>query len=197
VGGQRRAADARPDGRKELSAMAFLERTVLFLSCFRRAKKGSAAVEFAMLAIPFFLLLYAVIDTSLVYFATQTLENGVSTAARQIKTGQAQASSMTQQQFRTLICNQISMLLACDSRLGIDVRRFTSFGGVTLPAALDANGNLTGSYQFNMGSAGDIIVVRAFYAWPVLTPNFGQSLVNMNGNARLLTAAMAFKNEPF
>ena len=55
----------------------------------------------------------------------------------------------------------------------------------------------TGNMTFNMGGAGDIIVVRAFYAWPVLTPTFGQSLVNMNGNSRLLTAAMAFKNEPF
>jgi Flp pilus assembly protein TadG len=177
--------------------MRLTERTIRLLAGFRRAKKGSAAVEFAMLAIPFFLLLYAVIDTSLVYFATQTLENGVATASRQIRTGQAQAASMTQQQFRTLICDQISMLLACDSRLGIDVRRFTSFSNVALPAALDQNGNLTGNYQFNMGAAGDIIVVRAFYAWPVLTPTFGQSLVNMNGNSRLLTAAMAFKNEPF
>ncbi len=177
--------------------MGVFERAMLFFGRFRRAKKGSAAVEFAMLAIPFFLLLYAVIDTSLVYFASSTLENGVAIAARRIRTGQAQAASMTQQQFRTLICNQISVLLACDARLGIDVRKFNSFTSVVLPAALDANGNLTGNYQFNMGVAGDIIVVRAFYAWPVLTPNFGQTLVNMNGNARLLTAAMAFKNEPF
>lgn len=177
--------------------MRLFERMLRTIGRFRRAQQGSAAVEFAMLAIPFFLLLYAVIDTSLVYFATQTLENGVATAARQIKTGQAQAANMTQQQFRTLICNQITMLLACDARLGIDVRKFTSFSNVALPAALDQNGNLTGNYQFNMGVAGDIVVVRAFYAWPVLTPTFGQSLVNMNGNARLLTAAMAFKNEPF
>lgn len=177
--------------------MMLLERTVRFLGRFGRAQKGVAAVEFAIIAIPFFLLLYAVIDTGLVFFATSTLENGVATAARQIKTGQAQTSNMTQQQFRTLICNQISMLLKCDSRLGIDVRRFTSFSSVALPAALDANGNITGNLQFNMGAAGDIIVVRAFYAWPVLTPQFGPSLVNMNGNARLLTAAAAFKNEPF
>lgn len=177
--------------------MSFLQRTMLMFGRFGRAKKGSAVVEFAMLAIPFFLLLYAVIDTSLVFFATSTLENGVATAGRQIKTGQAQAANITQAQFRTLICNQISMLLACDARLAIDVRKFNSFSNVNLPAALDANGNLTGNYQFNMGVAGDIIVVRAFYAWPVLTPNFGTTLVNMSGNARLLTAAMAFKNEPF
>lgn len=177
--------------------MMLLERTVRFLCRFGRAQKGVAAVEFAIIAIPFFLLLYAVIDTGLVFFATSTLENGVATAARQIKTGQAQTANMSQTQFRTLICNQINMLLKCDSRLGIDVRRFTSFSSVALPAALDANGNITGNLQFNMGVAGDIIVVRAFYAWPVLTPQFGPSLVNMNGNARLLTAAAAFKNEPF
>ena len=174
-----------------------LSRAMLMLNRFRRAKKGSAAVEFAMLAIPFFLLLYAVIDTSLVLFATSTLENGIAAAGRQIRTGQAQAANLTQAQFRTLICNQISMLLACDARLAIDVRKFNSFGNVNLPAAIDANGNLTGNYQFNMGVAGDIIVVRAFYAWPVLTPDFGSTLVNMSGNARLLQAAMAFKNEPF
>ncbi len=177
--------------------MLLLSRAMLMLNRFRRAKKGSAAVEFAMLAIPFFLLLYAVIDTSLVLFATSTLENGVAAAGRQIRTGQAQAANLTQAQFRTLICNQISMLLACDAHLAIDVRKFNSFGNVNLPAAIDANGNLTGNYQFNMGVAGDIIVVRAFYAWPVLTPDFGSTLVNMSGNARLLQAAMAFKNEPF
>ncbi|MBI1211719.1 MAG: pilus assembly protein [Alphaproteobacteria bacterium] len=177
--------------------MAIIQRAMTFLNRFGRANKGVAAVEFAIIAIPFILLLYAVIDTSLVYYASQTLQNGVSAAARQIKTGQAQAANMSSTQFRTLICNQISMLLKCDAHLAIDVRRFTSFSNVNLPAALDANGNLTGNFQFNMGGAGDIIVVRAFYAWPVLTPNFGQTLVNMNGNARLLTASFAFKNEPF
>ena len=177
--------------------MYLLQRTMLMLGRFRRAKRGSAAVEFAMLAIPFFLLLYAVIDTSLVFFATSTLENGVAIAARQIRTGQAQNANLTQAQFRTMICNQISMLLACDARLAIDVRVFNSFTSVALPAALDANGNLTGNYQFNMGVAGNIVVVRAFYAWPVLTPDFGNTLTNMSGNARLLQAAMAFKNEPF
>src|SRR5262245_61374441 len=107
--------------------MMFLERTVRFLGRFGRAQKGVAAVEFAIIAIPFFLLLYAVIDTGLVFFAQSTLENGVATAARQIKTGQAQTSNMSQTQFRTLICNQIKMLLKCDARLGVDVRRFTSF----------------------------------------------------------------------
>jgi len=53
--------------------MMLLERAVRFLYRFGREKKGVAAVEFAIIAIPFFLLLYAVIDTGLVFFATSTL----------------------------------------------------------------------------------------------------------------------------
>lgn len=177
--------------------MLLMPRTMLLLSRFRRDKRGVTAVEFAMVALPFFFLLYAIIDISLVFFAQTTLENGVISAARQIRTGQAQAANMTAAQFRTLVCNQINMLLGCDARLGLDVRRFTNFGNVNLPTALDGNGNLSGNMTFNPGVAGDIIVVRAFYVWPMLTPTVGDNFVNMAGGHRLLTTSVAFRNEPF
>lgn len=177
--------------------MLLMPRTMLLLSRFRRDKRGATAVELAMVALPFFFLLYAIIDISLIFFAQTTLENGVVSAARQIRTGEAQASNMTAAQFRTLVCNQISMLLGCDARLGIDVRRFNSFGNVSLPAALDQNGNLSGNMTFDPGAAGDIIVVRAFYSWPMLTPTVGENFSNMSGNHRLLSTSVAFRNEPF
>lgn len=177
--------------------MLLMPRTMLFLSRFRRDKRGVTAVEFAMVALPFFFLLYAIIDISLIFFAQTTLENGVVSAARQIRTGEAQASNMTAAQFRTLVCNQINMLLGCDARLGIDVRRFNNFGGINLPAALDNNGNLSGNMTFDPGAAGDIVVVRAFYSWPMLTPTVGENFSNMSGNHRLLSTSLAFRNEPF
>lgn len=172
-------------------------RTMLFLSRFRRNKGGMAAVEFAMVILPFFVMLFAILDTALVFFASTTLENGINGAARRIRTGQAQANNMTQQQFRTLVCNEISGLLDCDARLALDVRRFTGWGSVNLPAALDANGNLTGNFIFDPGGPSDVVVVRAFYSWPILTPSMQGSLSNMSGNHRLLTASIAFRNEPF
>ena len=89
------------------------------------------------------------------------------------------------------------MLLGCDGRLGIDVRKFNGFGGVILPAALDENGNLSGNMAFDPGTAGDVVVVRAFYTWPMLTPTVGMQFANMSGGHRLLEASMAFRNEPF
>jgi Flp pilus assembly protein TadG len=177
--------------------MLLLPRTMLLLSRFKKAKEGAAALEFALVAMPFFLLLYAIIDISLIFFASTTLENGIVAAARQIRTGQAQSMGMTEAQFRTLVCNEISMMLGCDARLGLDVRKFNGFSNVNLPAALDANGNLTGNLSFDPGAPGDVIVVRAFYTWPVMTPTAGLQFVNMAGGHRLLEASIAFRNEPF
>jgi Flp pilus assembly protein TadG len=174
-----------------------LPRTMLLLSRFKKAQGGATAVEFAMVATPFFLLLTCVFDVSLIFFAQTTLDNGILAAARQIRTGAVQSNHITQQQFRQMVCNDISALLGCDSRLAIDVRNFTDFGHVTTPAVLDANGNMTGAMAFQPGAAGDVVLVRAFYTWPMLTPVSGLSFVNMAGSKRLLEASIAFRNEPF
>src|SRR5438132_14309500 len=96
----------------------------------RRGNSGSAAVEFALIAPVFFLLLFAIFETGMLFFADMTLENGVAVTARLIRTGQAQSAGMTQAQFRTALCRQISFPLSCSSsQLYIDVRSFTNFGG--------------------------------------------------------------------
>ena len=177
--------------------MLLLPRTMLLLSRFKRAKSGATVIEFAMLVLPFFVMLYAIFDVSLIFFATTTLQNGILAAAREIRTGQAQAMNMTSTQFRTLVCNEINMFLGCDARLGLDVRKFSGFSNVALPTALDGNGNLTGNMKFDPGGPGDVVVVRAFYTWPMLTPIAGAQFVNMAGGHRLLIASMAFRNEPF
>ena len=48
-----------------------------FLRRFRRAEKGATAVEFAMVAAPFFFLLFAMIEIAAVFFTSTVLENAV------------------------------------------------------------------------------------------------------------------------
>lgn len=177
--------------------MLLLPRTRLLLRRFKRARDGLAAVEFALVAMPFFLFLYATIEIALVFVASTTLENGIAAAARQIRTGKVQSTNMTEEQFRTLVCNEISMLLSCDARLGIDVRKYAAFGDANFAPALDGNGNLSGNMNFDPGTAGDVVVVRGFYTWPTFTPTFGPMLSNMSGGHRLLEASTTFRNEPF
>jgi hypothetical protein len=89
------------------------------------------------------------------------------------------------------------MLLGCDARLGLDVRKYAGFGSVQFPPALDGDGNLSGNQTFDPGQPGDVVVVRAFYTWPMLTPTVGTQFTNMSGGHRLLEATIAFRNEPF
>jgi Flp pilus assembly protein TadG len=167
-----------------------------FLRRFARKTGGTTAIEFAIVALPFFSLMFAVFDVSLVYFSTSALENAVSSAARSIRTGQAQVANMTEEQFREMVCERITPLLSCEESLMLDVRTFDNFGGIATPPALDEDGNFSGNTQFQTGTAGSVVVVRAFYAWPMLTPS-GMDYSNMTGHARLLSASTAFRNEPF
>ena len=62
--------------------------------------------------------------------ARRALQNAVNETSRMIRTGQVQSdATMTPQKFRDMVCERISILLACDENLKIDVREFTSFGG--------------------------------------------------------------------
>ena len=82
--------------------------TTNILRRFRRNRRGSAAVEFALVAPLFFGLLFAIIELSMVFFASQVLETAVQDSARLIQTGQAQSGSYTAAQFKTDVCSRVT-----------------------------------------------------------------------------------------
>ena len=156
-------------------------------------------IEFAVIAPVFLAIFFAIIETGLVFFANGVLENGVLTAARLVRTGQAQSQNMTQSQFRTQVCNQISMLLSCSAaNLQLDVRSYTSFAGTAFANPVTAQGTLdTTVSQFSPGGPCSIVVVRAFYVWQLYTPIFGNYFSNMANRQRMISTAYAFRNEPY
>lgn len=169
------------------------------LSRFLRATGGSAAMEFAFIAPPFFLLLFSLFEVGTTYLAGGSLQNAANETARLIRTGQVQAASMTEAEFRTQVCNRLnSDIMPCDARLKIDVRRYASFGGVNPPSPLDSGGNWITDFRFEPGGACDIVLVRLFYQWSTLTPGLGEAFANVQvGDGLLIQASAAFRNEPF
>ena len=167
------------------------------MGAFAADRSGASALEFALVAVPFLLLTFAVFEVSLVYFANYTLENAVSRGARLIRTGQAQTQQLSADQFKAEVCKQLTAPLTC-ADLKIDVRRFTDFSSADLTNPLDGNGNLKSNFSYEPGLGGDIVVVRAFYEWTLaakLPKEVGLS--NMQNGNRLLVATAAFRNEPF
>jgi Flp pilus assembly protein TadG len=163
---------------------------------FRRNRGGSAAVEFALVAPVFFALLFAIIETALVFFASQVLETVTQNSARMIMTGQAQAAAYTPAQFATYVCNQVPALFNC-ANISIDVQSYPAFSGITINSQIDGTKNFINNMQYCPGNPGDIVVVRLFYQWPLFVTGLGYNITNLSGSKRLLSATAAFRNEPF
>lgn len=166
---------------------------------FTKGEDGVAAVEFGMVAAPFLALMFAIMETSLVFFASQTLETAVADSARLIMTGQAQSSGFTQQQFKDAVCAKILGLFDCAGGLVIDVKAYTAAEGFAAastakPTAADLQAN---NFGYAPGAACSIVVVRLMYQWPVYMSMLGFNLADLAGNKRLLMATAAFRNEPF
>jgi Flp pilus assembly protein TadG len=163
---------------------------------FIRRKDGSAAVEFSLIAAPFIALLFAIIETAMVFFAGQTLEAAAADSARLIMTGEAQSKGFSQTDFKTQVCNRIFGLFDCAGGLYVDVKSYSSFTSVsTAPPVVNKTFNTSMSYS--PGTVGDIVVVSLYYQWPVIVPGLGSDLSNLNGNKRLLAATSVFRVEPY
>src|SRR5215213_2076692 len=164
---------------------------------FGRAKDGAAAVEFAIVAAPFLALMFAIMETALIFFASQTLETAVADSARLIMTGQAQTQNYDATAFKTQVCNRIKGLFDCAGGLQVDVKKYSAFGSVDNSKPLDANGNLKTDFGYQPGGPGDIVVVRLMYQFPVYASVLGFNLSDMSGSKRLVMATAAFRNEPY
>lgn len=171
---------------------------------FVRRDDGATAVEFAFIAMPFLALMFAIIETAMVFFAGQALETAAADSARLILTGQAQ--NFSKDEFKQQVCNRVYTLFDCsagkEGQQGVlvDVRTYSSFDDIDTSKPIDANKNLTldrEKPEFQLGGPGQIVVVRLLYEWPVYVSLLGSDLSNLKGNKHLLVATVVFRNEPF
>jgi Flp pilus assembly protein TadG len=173
---------------------------------FGRNARGSAAVEFALVAPVFFALLFAIIETGVMFFASQQLETITQESARMILTGQAQTASYTSSQFQNYVCSQVPVpaLFTCGN-IYVDVESYPSstgtscstFSNVVIKNQIDSSSNFINNMKYNPGGPGDIVIVRLFYQWPLYVTGLGYNIANLSGSKRLLAATAAFCNEPY
>jgi Flp pilus assembly protein TadG len=166
-----------------------------------RSQSGAAAIEFAVVAPVLFLLLCGIIETGVIFFADSTLQNATDDTARLVRTGQAQNGNMTQAQFVAHVCGEMSGLLplsTCEANLAVDMQSFSNFSTMGFNPVLNPNGSLNlGNMQYQPGTACQVVLVRAFYPWTIMTPLMSPLLQNVPGGKYLLTASATFRNEPY
>ena len=164
---------------------------------FRRNRAAAAALEFALVAPVFLGLLFAILETALMFFADQVLETVTQQSARMILTGQAQNNNYLPSDFlNKVVCKQIPALFSC-ANISVDVRSYPSFSTITFSNEIDNQGHFINDVQYNPGGPNCIVVVRVFYPWQLFVTGLGYNISNMANSQRLLVATAAFRNEPF
>lgn len=164
-----------------------------------RCRDGAAAVEFALIVFPLFALLVAILQIGVVFLAQQQLESAVEKSARALLTGQTQRGGLTEAQFAATICARLTALFDC-SKVMFDVQTARDFpsADVSSPTlAYDANGNIANVWKYNPGAAGDVVVLRVFYQFPVIVGPLRFNLANLSNGKRLLIATAVFEAESY
>jgi Flp pilus assembly protein TadG len=181
---------------------------------FARDENGVTAIEFGLLALPFFSILGAILETSLIFLSGQALESAVQDVGRLIRTGQAQEAAVTPAGFKTLICDRLFGLIRDCDGLHIEVDVITAFSDVDVaapvnwecgeaePGETEAQAEArctawTRPESYTPGSGKNIVMVQVYYKWPVVVPLGGLGLANLPDGRRVMGAATVFRNEPF
>ena len=168
-------------------------------TAFVKDTNGANAVEFAIIAAPFLALSVGIIQIFLVFFGQQLLEQVVQQSGRLIMTGQAQTNGWSQTDFASKVCAQVRIIFNCNN-LMINVQSYSDWSSASTAAptlTFDSKGNVTNTWAYSTGSAGDKVVLEVMYQWPVFMGPLGFTLATLPNGNRLLMASAAFQNEPY
>lgn len=176
---------------------------------FHRDRRGVTAVEFGLVAVPFFAMMLAMMTIGMHYLTYHSLERGLVDAARSLRTGEAQKAGLDLNDFRKLVCDAAGSFISCDKHLVIHVKSDATFAGLAPPTSCVANGALAPStgtgadaITSRSGEASRAVQVTACYQWD-LGASLWQTLWNLVSpdpivqGKTIISATTAFRSEPY
>jgi hypothetical protein len=188
----------------------------MLLRRFTRTERGTAVVEFALVAPPLFLLVIGMFEVAMLMFINVSVEGGLKEASRWGITGQEPADEdMTrEQQIVQIIENNTFGLVQLTSD-NVTMLTYDSFSDVGKPEPFvdgppyngirdegesytDVNGD--GEYSddqglIGAGQFGDVVQYTVRYGWGLMTPLLGD-LMGQDGVIHM-SASVVVQNEPY
>lgn len=165
------------------------------------SRRGSSAVEFAIVAPLFLALTFAILEAGFFFFVQSSVEAANAKASRLIRTGQAQAAGFDRQAFFDEVCDVVKILGDCDAKLTVQVQRYNSFAALaadnSAPTCRDADQAAVDAIPYQTGASREIVRVRVCYIHEALTPGVGLNLGRSASGEVKLVSTSIFRNEPF
>ena len=189
---------------------------------FGRDERGTTAVEFAMIAFPFFILIAIPMEIGLAYFSQRMLSHGADQTVRKLRIGALRSDHYTDADgnqvslirdkvdadgnptgetevddaaLKEQICLNSSMFLFDCTKLIVDVRTIASWDAYSAPE--NSGGVLyTDATGFAPGGRNSVNVLKFYYPWPrYFDWRFRTQNAN-EGRQTYITASTAFMTEP-
>lgn len=167
---------------------------------FVRDERGATMIEFALLAAPFFAIVGAILETAVIFLASQVLDSAVNDASRLVRTGQAQAAGFDSAAFKSAICDRTFGLINCED-IVIRVTPIDNFTSANINSPVETvcqdKCNWTLDEDFDGGKGLSTIMVQAYYKWPMVLGFGGFDETRLADGTKLMGSVRVFRNEPF
>lgn len=156
-----------------------------WLRGFGASRRGTTALEFALVGPVLLLLVFMIIENGLMLFAQAILDNATRTASRQIMINAVTTST----DFRAAMCSNMSTFLDCTALQFYVTSSSSGFPSAVMPSST----GVFGSSSFSTGSGGYFVLVEVAYDRSFITP----WITRVGGTGWTLLSTQAFQNEPF
>jgi Flp pilus assembly protein TadG len=202
----------------KLTRIGGARRRRLALGDFARDRRGETAIEFAMVAVPFFGLVCATLETSYVCLQGVLLQKATLSAGRALQTMSVSGAQTLGSFAQSYVCNNLPLMFACSqvqvSLTTLTTGSYSSSSWTTAQTDLTANTYQASGYNsaqsLTIPAAGSLVVLRISYPVSQLVATFaggvvqnqtltpihaGQTQIN-GGYYNILYGTYAFQVEP-
>ena len=134
---------------------------------FFRDRRAASAVEFSIVAAPFFYLLMGITQVGIFYMAQSALDTGVSNTALTLRANFSTGTTATllgAASLRSGVASGSGAMIANDSTLSVDLRQLTNLSTGTIPIV---------DSTVDYGSTTSTLVLRAQSSVVTLAPGRG------------------------
>ena len=164
------------------------------INTWYKRRDGAAAIEFALLVMPFLLITLGIIELSLMFLSASIVEGATDSAARLIRTGQIQQASGDQEtMFRDALCQYSTALVTCEDMI-VEVQTIENYTDYTAPV-YDADGTMI-SQGFDPGGSNDKVIIRVAFRYTMITPIVGPILNGADGGTQFIST-IVMQSEPY
>ena len=155
------------------------------LNDYGKAQGGASAVEFAFVALPFFWLIFVILELCIIFIVHLVIDHAAEEAKRKVMIGFAQQNNWGEAEFRDEICTLAIGIIDCS-----ELRIFTDFDPSCLYVEFPSSFN-------GFGGGDNCVLIRVEYDWPLFVPSLTSELSGAGNDSYLMIVHALSINEAF